>query len=122
MSGSLDNLVVINYLHLVDVSVPPNEANSVLIVDPDAVLPLPVAPQGLQAVCGGHVLRLSSDMAALSISSLRLADLCMARGSRRETSILKSLAASLSLKLSIMPKCYDAKRDMSSVMSLEWLG
>jgi len=32
----------------------PEEADPVLIVDPDAMLPRPVARQGLKAIAGGH--------------------------------------------------------------------
>ena len=44
--------MVINDLHILSVMAGPSEADSPLIIDPDAVLPLPVAPQSLQSIAG----------------------------------------------------------------------
>jgi hypothetical protein len=44
--------VVINDLHILSALSAPAEADSPLIIDPDAVLPLPVTPQDLQPIAG----------------------------------------------------------------------
>ncbi|MNL88828.1 hypothetical protein D3C87_2187830 [compost metagenome] len=44
------SLVIITDLDLIGVAIPPNETNTPLIVDPDAVLSLAIALQGLQAI------------------------------------------------------------------------
>ena len=43
-------LVVVNYLHFVRAALRPNETNAVLIVDTNAMLPLPVTGQSLKPV------------------------------------------------------------------------
>ena len=42
--------VIVRYFNVVSIVIAPYEANAVLVVDTDAVLPLPVSPQFLQAV------------------------------------------------------------------------
>jgi hypothetical protein len=42
--------MIISDLHFIGVSIPPQKADSPLIVDPDTVLPLSVARQLLKAV------------------------------------------------------------------------
>jgi hypothetical protein len=44
--------MVIDDLDVPGFAVPPNKANAPLLVDPNAVLPLPVAAQGFQAIAG----------------------------------------------------------------------
>ena len=48
-------LMVVDDLHLVSVVVPPDEADAPLNVDPDAVLPCPIALQRFQAVARRHL-------------------------------------------------------------------
>jgi hypothetical protein len=47
--------MVIHYLNVVRIFAPPPKANSILVVDPDAVLPGAVAFQPLQAVARRHL-------------------------------------------------------------------
>ena len=42
--------MVVHYLDLFRPAIVPNEANPVLVVDPDAVLTLPIAGQGLEVI------------------------------------------------------------------------
>jgi hypothetical protein len=42
--------VIVDDLYVVCVAVPPNEANTPLVIDADAVLAVPVALQGLQSI------------------------------------------------------------------------
>jgi hypothetical protein len=44
--------MIVGYLHLVPVSILPNEAQPVTIVHPNAVLPGTIACQGFQGVSG----------------------------------------------------------------------
>ncbi len=48
------SLVVVHDLHVVSIATVPPEADPPLVVDPDAVLPGPIAPQPLQAIPGRH--------------------------------------------------------------------
>lgn len=42
--------MIVHNLHVVGVSIPPDEADAVLVIDPDAVLPAAVTRQRLQAI------------------------------------------------------------------------
>jgi hypothetical protein len=42
--------MVIHYLHILDAAIFPDKANSVLVIDPDAVLAAPIAMQGFQPI------------------------------------------------------------------------
>jgi hypothetical protein len=44
--------VVIHDLYIMGVAAPPSETDPPLVVDPDAVLPLPISPQPLESVPG----------------------------------------------------------------------
>jgi hypothetical protein len=46
--------VVVGHFHVVRVAISPRKTDSVLVVDPDTVLALPVSAQFLEAVSGGH--------------------------------------------------------------------
>jgi hypothetical protein len=46
--------VVVSDLYIVRISIPPNETNTIPIVDPYAVLPLPDASQCLETVAGNR--------------------------------------------------------------------
>jgi hypothetical protein len=48
------SFVIVDDLHLVRVSIAPSEADSPLIVDPDAMLTRPIAPQRFQPVAGRY--------------------------------------------------------------------
>ena len=56
--------MVVHYLHIVCFPVVPPEADTVLAVDADAMLALPVAVQGFQAVAGyrGQISERTSDV------------------------------------------------------------
>jgi hypothetical protein len=47
--------MVVDDFHIVGVAVPPHEADTILIIDSDAVLSLALAMQGLQPVSGGNI-------------------------------------------------------------------
>src|SRR5713101_2903666 len=47
--------MIVGDLHFESVAAPPHETDPVLIVDPNAVLPLPVAMQFLQPISGGNL-------------------------------------------------------------------
>lgn len=56
--------MVINDLHILSAMPRPTEADSPLIIDPNAVLPLTVAPQSLQAIArrNAQVIEASGDL------------------------------------------------------------
>lgn len=67
--------MIIHNLHLVWTILPPHEAHAPLVIDPDAVLPPPVAMQRFQAIAGksGQVCQTGSAVQDLQPSlSLRL--------------------------------------------------
>jgi hypothetical protein len=46
--------MVVHNFNFKDLAILPNKAYPPLLIDPDAMLPLPVSFQGLQAVAGGN--------------------------------------------------------------------
>ena len=56
--------MTINDFHVIGIAVFPDKTNTVLIVDPNAVLPQPITLQSFQAVAGeiGQVFQLASRM------------------------------------------------------------
>jgi hypothetical protein len=44
--------VVIRYFHLIGIAVPPHEAQAELVVDPNAMLTVPITAQPFQPVTG----------------------------------------------------------------------
>jgi hypothetical protein len=46
--------MVVRDFDLVGIAVPPTKADSVAVVDPNAVLPQPISTQTLQSVSGRH--------------------------------------------------------------------
>ena len=70
-SSSPSPSMIIHYLHFPGVALLPDQADTKLVVDPDAVLP-PGPPQGLQPI-SRRAAESSNDSAACSIRSLRSA-------------------------------------------------
>ncbi len=54
MSHFYGSVVLVHDFHVFGTPVRPDETNSVLVVDPNAVLTISVAPQSLQAIAWRH--------------------------------------------------------------------
>lgn len=96
--------MVVRHLHVVRAAVPPNEADAPLVVDPDAVLPGPVAFSASSRLPGG-AFKSSSRVAASSIRSFRRATLATSDGKPLGNLPAHTAAVRLSRKLSIT-ECY----------------
>src|SRR5712692_6313006 len=69
-------LMIVGNFHVVGVPVPPHKANAPLVIDSDAVLPLPVTVQRLQPVArnGGQIPKFSRSIEHLELPKGRAFD------------------------------------------------
>jgi hypothetical protein len=98
--------VIVDDFHLLGVVAIPDEADAVLIVDPDAVLPLRWPFNGSSRLPGGER-RNSSVAAAFNTTNLRIATLAIA-AKRRERPVSNKTCVSVRRKLRIMLAQYNA--------------
>lgn len=67
--------MVVHYLDLLSPTVIPNETDPILVADPDAVLAVPIAGQGLEVIARKRT-QISESLSRMELRELALRDPC----------------------------------------------